>query len=103
MALTLAVVVLVALVATMGWTIVTRQQVPALALLVCSVGWPFVNGPLEGPVLWVLSPGHGLVLSDLLAPLGVLIATARLYFRRRRGRAGDPLPAPAAPVEESIQ
>lgn len=86
-----ALVVGVALLAAMGCTLLVRHWIPAVGLLACAVLWPFVNHPLEGPVLWVLSPSHGLVLSDLLVPLGVLIAGVRLYLLRRgtRGSARE--------------
>ncbi|MGI8414815.1 MAG: hypothetical protein ACR2P2_01130 [Nakamurella sp.] len=89
-------VIFVALIAAIGCTLLMRHWVPSVVLILLSVAWPFVDSSMEGPVLWVLSPGHGLVLSDLLAPLGVLVAAARLYLRWRQRRAGHPLPAQMA-------
>jgi hypothetical protein len=77
----LAIVVLITLVASAVLALIgTRFWTLSLAAL--SVGWLLVNKPLEGPVLWVLAPGHGLALSDLLCPLGLGVAAVLLYHRR---------------------
>jgi hypothetical protein len=77
----LAIIVLITLVASAVLALIGTRFWP-LALAVLSVGWLLVNKPLEGPVLWVLTPGHGLVLSDLLCPLGLGLAAVLLYHRR---------------------
>jgi hypothetical protein len=59
---------------------------PALLILLCGL-WLLVNKPLEGPVLVVVSRGHGITLSDLLAPAGIAFAAVLLYRRGRRQRA----------------
>lgn len=60
---------------------------PAVLILLC-VLWLLVNKPLEGPVLIVVSRGHGITVSDLLAPAGMVFAAAVLLSRRgRRSRA----------------
>jgi hypothetical protein len=53
---------------------------------VLSALWPVVNHPLEGPVLWVVSAGHGLTVADLAAPvcLGVRIWLLRRALAARR-------------------
>ena len=53
---------------------------PVVLIVLCAV-WLLVNKPLEGPVLLVLSHGHGITVSDLLAPAGVAFAAVRLYRR----------------------
>lgn len=84
-----------------------RRRWPLL-LLLGSLVWPLVNGPLEGPVLWVPIPGHGLTVSDLLTPIGVLAAVSRLRRRISRHRRAEQLsaepatadtPAPAVPSD----
>jgi len=83
-----------------------RRRWPLL-LLPGSLVWPLVNGLLEGPVLWVPIPGHGLTVSDLLTPIGVLAAVSRLRRISRHRRAeqlsAEPAtadtPAPAVPSD----
>jgi hypothetical protein len=82
----LAVLVLLALA---GVALLCRRDTPVwpAALILLSGVWLLVNKPLEGPVLVVLSRGHGITLSDLLAPAGMAFAAALLYRRGRRSRA----------------
>jgi hypothetical protein len=58
---------------------------PVVLILLCVV-WLLVNKPLEGPVLVVVSRGHGITLSDLLAPAGMAFAAVLLYRRSRSRR-----------------
>lgn len=53
-------------------------------LVLVSVGWLVVNGPVEADVLWV----HGLTVADLFGLAGVAIALLVQFSprRRRRGR-----------------
>lgn len=53
-----------------------------------AVVWPFLNGPMEGPVMLVVGHGHGLTLSDLLAPAGVLLSIGMLTGWCRRAVRG---------------
>jgi hypothetical protein len=63
---------------------------PAVVIVLSAV-WLLVNKPLEGPVLVVVSRGHGITVSDLLAPAGMAFAAAVLYrhSRSRRGALGQ--------------
>ncbi|MEJ7649240.1 MAG: hypothetical protein WKF57_09430 [Nakamurella sp.] len=54
---------------------------------VLAVGWPFLNGRWEGPVLLVPVAGHGLTLSDLLTPLTLALLAGRVLLARRRSDA----------------
>jgi hypothetical protein len=56
----------------------------ALALAVVSVLWLLVNGPMEGPVLLAVAPGHGLTGGDLAGAAGLVLAAvqARSLLRR---------------------
>jgi len=83
----LAVLVLIALA---GAALLCRRDTPvwpAVLILLC-VLWLLVNKPLEGPVLIVVSRGHGVTLSDLLAPAGMALAIAVLRHRRGRRSRG---------------
>jgi H+/gluconate symporter-like permease len=58
-----------------------------VALAVVSLLWLRVNGSMEGPVLWKVSRGHGLTLTDLAGIAGLGVATwrgAQALRRRRR-------------------
>jgi hypothetical protein len=55
-----------------------HRHAAAVLLLPVSAAWVLFNGPIEGPVLLVLSTNHGLTVSDLLAAVGVLVAAVVL-------------------------
>ena len=55
-----------------------RRTWLAVALVVAAGVWILVNGPVEGPVLLVLTPSHGITVADL-ASIGALV-TAGLIF-----------------------
>lgn len=74
---------LLALVAAAGLTLSVRRRLSAYLLFALALTWIFVNGGLEGPVLWVVSPGHGLTLADLLSPGCVVLSGWRLWTLRR--------------------
>ena len=84
------IVALLVLLALAGAALLCRRDSPAwpvLLILLCGL-WLLVNKPLEGPVLVDVSRGHGITLSDLLAPAGMAVAAVLLYRRsRRRQRA----------------
>jgi hypothetical protein len=64
----------------------------AVALALVSLLWLRFNGRAEGPVLWVVSDGHGLTATDLagLAGLGVAAWRGGQAWRRRRLAARTP-------------
>ena len=58
----------------------------AVVLALVSVLWLFVNQPMEGAVLVVVSPSHGLTAADLAGLVGLVLAGWRLLRGGRRGR-----------------
>jgi hypothetical protein len=48
-----------------------------VALAVVSVAWLLVNEPVEGPILFVVVPEHGLTGSDLAGLTGLGLAVWR--------------------------
>lgn len=62
---------------------VRRRRVLAAWLVVLAVVWVFVNSPVEGPTLLVLSPTHGITAADLLSVAAVLVAVGLVLPRRR--------------------
>jgi hypothetical protein len=81
--MTLALVVLalfcLSAISMMWW----RHRLPAFAFLATALVWPLVNRPLEGPVLIVVAPKHGLTVSDLLTPVAVAVVALQLSRLRR--------------------
>jgi hypothetical protein len=61
-----------------------RRRVTAAVLVVFAVVWVFVNEPVEGPTLLVLSRTHGITAADLLSVAAVIVAIGLLLPRRRR-------------------
>lgn len=59
------------------------RVIVASGLVVAAVVWVLVNGPVEGPILVVLSRTHGITTADLLSVLAVLAAAAVLLSGRR--------------------
>jgi hypothetical protein len=55
----------------------------ALGLAAVSVLWFVVNGPMEGPVIVVLTRGHGLTGGDLAGLAGLGLAVWRVVRGRR--------------------
>ena len=72
-----------------GALAVAGSRIAAWITLGVSLVWPFVNRPMEGPVLLVVGQGHGLTVSDLLAPAGVLLSVVVLRGWRRHRLAGS--------------
>lgn len=50
----------------------------AAALVPLSIAWLLFNGPIEGPVLVVISYSHGVTVSDLFSVLCLGLAAWRL-------------------------
>ncbi len=63
------------------------RGVAALAAL--SLLWILVNGPMEGPVLLVFTPHHGLTGADLSGVAGLTLAALRLRVLRRPDRSPE--------------
>jgi hypothetical protein len=81
----LAALVLAALVLTAGISGSYGRR-GAAALAVLSVLWLLVNNPMEGPVLLVITPGHGVTGGDLAGLAGLAIAAWRVLAPRMRAR-----------------
>lgn len=67
-----------ALLVVLAGTLAYTGWIGPVVLIVASVVWLRVNGPMEGRVLHVISPGHGVTAGDLAAVAGVLVALVRL-------------------------
>ena len=83
----IAAVVLAGLVLTAG-LFGRFRMAGAAALAAMSLLWLAVNGPMEGPILATVAPGHGLTGADLAGLAGIALAAHR-GLGRRRVRADD--------------
>lgn len=63
-----------------------------VALVVIGLAWQQANSPIEGVVLWTVTPSHGLVLADLAAAPAAAIVVGHVLMRLRP----EPRPAPVA-------
>jgi hypothetical protein len=80
-------VVLAALLAATGVALLRPGPVAVVAVVAAGVAWWLVNGPVEGAVLHVVTPTHGLTVADLLVPPLVGLAVLAAVLRRRAERA----------------
>ena len=51
-----------------------RRRWLAVGLVAAAGAWVLVNGPVDGPVLLVLTPSHGIHVADLPSMVAVAIA-----------------------------
>ncbi|QRE82576.1 hypothetical protein F1734_21535 [Rhodococcus ruber] len=72
--------------ASAAWCLARPVLLSSMALSVASVLWLALNGSLEGRVLYVLDPRHGLTESDLLSLVGFGIAGWGFMVTWRRSR-----------------
>ena len=61
----------------------------ALLLATCSVLWLFADHDMEGPLLWEVTPHHGLVAADLAGVAGLVFAVA-VWVRPGRSSPAGP-------------
>lgn len=64
--------------------LVTARRVVAVVLVVLAVTWILVNQPVEGPILLVVTPTHGLTVADLPSLAAFAVAVALAWPRSRR-------------------
>ncbi len=76
--------------AASAWCLARPTRLSSAAVAVASVLWLFFNGPIEGHVLVVFTPQHGITESDLLSVVGMgLAVTGWWRAGRRRTRPGE--------------
>lgn len=76
-------VVLALLLTVTSWCLARPSKLSAAMTLGAAGVWLLVNGPVEGAVLFVVTPTHGLTVADLLSA-AALPAAVRAF--RRAGR-----------------
>lgn len=72
-----------ALFSSMAWCAAKPNRWSILTVLTFALLWPFVNGNLEGQVLFTISRTHGITVSDLLSVLAAGIALSQATRLRR--------------------
>lgn len=95
-ALFYSLVAMCSLFAASTWCLARPHMLSSLAAAVAAVLWFFMNGILEGRVLYSVTPDHGLTEADLLSAVAVVISMwgFRTTVRTRRRRASRARPAP---------
>ncbi|MBX7432132.1 hypothetical protein JDV09_08425 [Mycobacterium sp. Y57] len=83
-----------ALFASLAWCLARPNRASILSVLAFAALWPFVNGRLEGRILAVISPGHGITESDLLSVLAVVAVVVQVA-RKTTARVSAKPPADA--------
>lgn len=91
-ALFYSLVAMCSLFAASTWCLARPHTLSSLAAAVAAVLWFFMNGMLEGRVLYSVTPDHGLTEADLLSGVALVISgwgfrTSALGRRRRALRA----------------
>ncbi|MCF8781353.1 hypothetical protein JYA75_10735 [Rhodococcus sp. PSBB066] len=76
--------------AASAWCLARPNALSSTAVAVASFLWLALSGPLEGRVLYVFNPGHGLTESDLLSFVGFGIAAWGFWASYRRYKRGGP-------------
>jgi hypothetical protein len=62
-----------------------RYRLASVLLVVLSAFWIAVSVRPEGPILWSITPDHGVVLADLWGLLGLIVGVLQLRrFRSPR-------------------
>ncbi|UYP18488.1 hypothetical protein OED52_17810 [Rhodococcus sp. Z13] len=68
------------------WCLARPIFLSSLAVVVASLLWVLMNGPLEGRVLYSVTPNHGLTEADLLSAVGLVIALWGFRSARKSDR-----------------
>jgi hypothetical protein len=68
-----------------------RRSWLAVGLIAAAVVWVLINGPVEGPVLLVLTPSHGITVADLPS-MAALVIAGLLFLSRVKPPLSDEKP-----------
>ena len=82
-----AIVTLNALFAAIAWCLARPNWASMLSTLGLAVLWPFVDRPLTGRLLMVLSDTKGVTQSDLISAFAVVVVMVKagqMFIRSRR-------------------
>ena len=99
-----AIVVLNALFASLAWCLARPNAASTLSVVAFAILWPFVDKPLGGRTVHVVSEGNGITTGDFLTvfALGIVALQAARQFRRaQRKRAAAVPPSSASPPDDA--
>ena len=68
-----------------------RSRGAAVLLVVLSVLWIAVSVRPEGPILWTITPQHGVVLADLWGLAGLIVGVVLVVRGPARRQSREPL------------
>ena len=91
-----AIVVLNALFASLAWCLARPNVASMLSVVTFAILWPFVDKPLGGQVVHIVSETNGITTGDFLTVLAIGVVAfqaARQLRRAQRRRATEVLPA----------
>lgn len=97
-ALFYSLVAMCSLFAASTWCLSRPHLLSSLAAAVASVLWVLMNGPLEGRVLYSVTPENGLTESDLLSAVGLCIAIWGFRTSSRKRPSNRPRPRPVSRI-----
>jgi len=91
-----AIVVLNALFASLAWFLARPNVASMLSVVTFAIVWPFVDKPLGGRTIHVVSEGNGITTGDFLTvlALGIVAIHAARQLRRARRKSALTEPPP---------
>ena len=94
-----AIVVLNALFASLAWCLARPNVASMLSVVTFAILWPFVDKPLGGQVVHIVSETNGITTGDFLTVLaiGVVAFQAARQLRRAQRRRATEVPPAAEP------
>ena len=99
-----AIVVLNALFASLAWCLARPNMASILSVVTFSLLWPFVDKPLGGRTVHVVSETSGITTGDFLTvfALGIVaLQVARQFRRTQRERAAAAAPSSESPPDDA--
>ena len=75
-----SIVVLNALFASLAWCLAKPSWASMLSVVVFAVIWPFVDKPLGGPTIHVLTYTNGITTGDLLSVFAVVVVAVQAWL-----------------------
>ena len=90
-----AIVVLNSLFASMAWCLARPNPASMLSVVVFAILWPFVDKPLGGRTVLVVSESNGITTGDFLTviALGIVAFQAARQFRRAQRKNAAMVPS----------
>lgn len=81
-----SIVVLNALFASLAWCLARTNRASMLSVVIFAALWPFVDKPLGGRTIYVISPGQGITTGDFLSLVAIVIVAVLAGQQKARVR-----------------